>query len=144
MFSYSEMFSVFGDVAYADRVERIAYNALPGAWGGPDQPPPAGRAESDMHAHQYFSCVNQVAAINTSKHLFPGRPTAESFASWHNGCCTANNGQVCFIVTTLRSLPSPCPLARCPCGPKLVCCTPTTCACRCRSTPCNRVMSGRP
>ena len=28
MFSYSEMFSVFGDVAYADRVERIAFNAL--------------------------------------------------------------------------------------------------------------------
>ena len=35
----------------------------------------------------------QVQAVNTSDHLFPGRPTSESYASWHNGCCTANNGQ---------------------------------------------------
>lgn len=30
MFSYNVMFSIHGDVAFADRVERIAYNALPG------------------------------------------------------------------------------------------------------------------
>ena len=29
MFSYETMFSVSGDVAFADRVERIAFNALP-------------------------------------------------------------------------------------------------------------------
>ena len=35
MWSYSVMFSVHGDVAFADRVERIAYNALPATWASP-------------------------------------------------------------------------------------------------------------
>ena len=87
----SEMYSVFGDVAYADRAERIAFNALGAAWGGGHR---HGAADtSDMNAHQYFSCANQVEAVNASDHVYPGRPTSESYASWHNGCCTSNNGQ---------------------------------------------------
>ena len=62
MWSYSEMFSTFGDVAYADRVERIAFNALQAAWGGPgpgvgggggdDGGGDGAAAGSDMIAHQ--------------------------------------------------------------------------------------------
>ena len=35
MFSYEVMFSVHGDVIFADRAERIAYNALPATWASP-------------------------------------------------------------------------------------------------------------
>ena len=35
MFSYNTMFSVHGDTAFADRAERIAYNALPATWASP-------------------------------------------------------------------------------------------------------------
>jgi hypothetical protein len=44
MFSYSTMFSTFGDVAYADRAERIAFNALPATWASPKG--------GDMWSHQ--------------------------------------------------------------------------------------------
>jgi hypothetical protein len=36
MFSYNEMFSIHGEVVFADRAERIAFNALPGAWASPE------------------------------------------------------------------------------------------------------------
>jgi len=48
MFSYNTMFSVFGNVAFADRAERVAYNALPATWASP--------TGGDMWAHQYV-CV---------------------------------------------------------------------------------------
>ena len=32
MFSYEYLFSVFGDVEFLDRTERIAFNALPATW----------------------------------------------------------------------------------------------------------------
>ena len=35
MFSYNEMFSILGNVADADRAERIALNALPATWASP-------------------------------------------------------------------------------------------------------------
>ena len=35
MFSYNELFSIHGDVLFADRAERITFNALPGAWASP-------------------------------------------------------------------------------------------------------------
>ena len=35
MFSYSTLFSVFGDVSFIERTERIAVNALPAAWASP-------------------------------------------------------------------------------------------------------------
>ena len=35
MFSYNVMYSQFGDVEFADRAEKIAYNALPATWGSP-------------------------------------------------------------------------------------------------------------
>ena len=90
MFSYNEMFSIHGDELFADRAERITFNALPGAWASP--------RGGDMCVslafltvcllchlkfpvfnkscicccrcrwnHQGFTAVNQVKAINTSK-----------------------------------------------------------------------------
>jgi hypothetical protein len=36
MFSYNTMFSTHGDVAFADRAVRFAYNALPASWASPN------------------------------------------------------------------------------------------------------------
>ena len=47
MFSYTTLFSTHGDVAFADRAERIAYNALPATWASP--------TGGDMWAHQVIS-----------------------------------------------------------------------------------------
>ena len=44
------------DVKYADRIEKITFNALPGA------------VTKDFKALQYFSCPNQVLATPTSNH----------------------------------------------------------------------------
>ena len=35
MYSYNTMFATHGDVIFADRAERIAYNALPATWASP-------------------------------------------------------------------------------------------------------------
>ncbi|HEV2472027.1 MAG TPA: beta-L-arabinofuranosidase domain-containing protein, partial [Chthonomonadales bacterium] len=48
MYSLETLCSVLGDVSFADRLERIAFNALPGAF------------TEDMRAHQYDQQVNQV------------------------------------------------------------------------------------
>ena len=52
MWSYSTMFSVHGDPRFADRCERITYNALPATWASPKG--------GDMWAHQYLQAINQV------------------------------------------------------------------------------------
>ena len=54
-FSYATMFSIHGIVDFADRVERIAYNALPATWASP--------TGGDMWAHQYLQAVNEINAI---------------------------------------------------------------------------------
>ncbi len=45
-----------GDTHYADQIEQIIFNALPGA------------ITKDFHALQYFSCANQVVATSSSNH----------------------------------------------------------------------------
>ena len=87
MFSYNEMFSIIGNVADADRAERIALNALPATWASPEP--------GAMWAHQYFQAVNQFRAVNVTdqNHLFQDPISClESFfsASDQGGCCTAN------------------------------------------------------
>ena len=47
-----------GEVKYADRIERVIFNALPGA------------ITKDFRALQYFSCPNQVIADSFSNHNF--------------------------------------------------------------------------
>ena len=50
------LLQITGDVKYADRIEKIIFNALPGA------------ITKDFKALQYFSCPNQVIATHTSNH----------------------------------------------------------------------------
>lgn len=62
MFSYNVMFSVHGDPSFAERAERIAYNALPATWASP--------RGGDMWAHQYLQAVNEINAIDANPHIW--------------------------------------------------------------------------
>ena len=84
MYSYETLFSVTGDRKWAERLEVIAYNALPAA------------ISEDMWTHQYVQMSNQIACMtfpgrslfrtnNSEAHLFGLEP--------HFGCCTANFNQ---------------------------------------------------
>ena len=58
IFSLNAMHEALGDAAYADRAERIAYNALPGTW------------TSDMLSHQYLQQANAVNALHQEEHVW--------------------------------------------------------------------------
>jgi len=87
MFSYNVMFSVHGDVAFADRAERIAYNALPATWASPKG--------GDMWAHQYLQAINEINAIKADPHVWThDGDDSEMYGLEPNfGCCTANFNQ---------------------------------------------------
>ena len=84
MYSCEKLLEFTGAPKWADRLEKIAYNALPAA------------VTDDMWAHQYDQQVNQIACVR-----FPGKsifrtngPDAHLFGlEVHYGCCTANHGQ---------------------------------------------------
>lgn len=83
MWSLAHMARVHGDVGYADRAERIAYNALPGA------------ISEDAWAHNYLSQSNSIFAGHTERHPWktdPADGTMMGLAPVY-GCCTANHGQ---------------------------------------------------
>lgn len=84
MYSYEHLYACTGDKKWAERLEKIAFNALPAA------------ISDDMWAHQYVQQSNQIACIrfpgksvfrtnNSEAHLFGLEP--------NYGCCTANFGQ---------------------------------------------------
>lgn len=82
MFSLEEMTAILGDPAFGDREEKIAYNALPGAFTG------------DMWAHQYDQQANQVEATIAPRHWVNNKPDSNIFGLEPNyGCCTANYHQ---------------------------------------------------
>jgi len=87
MFSYNTLFSVFGDVEFADRAERIAYNALPATWASP--------IGGDMWNHQYLQALNEINAASFPEHIWTtDGPDAELYGLEPNyGCCTANFNQ---------------------------------------------------
>ncbi|MGI6544089.1 MAG: beta-L-arabinofuranosidase domain-containing protein [Limnochordia bacterium] len=82
MFSLEVLLCIFGDVAYADRLERIAYNALPAA------------CTPDMWAHQYDQQANQVVC-NVGPHVWTTNGNAANIFGLepNYGCCTANMHQ---------------------------------------------------
>jgi DUF1680 family protein len=82
MFSLEVLLCIFGDVAYADRLEHIAYNALPAT------------CTPDMWAHQYDQQANQVVC-NVGPHVWTTNgQSANIFGLEPNyGCCTANMHQ---------------------------------------------------
>ena len=79
MFSLETLISTLGDPTFADRLEKIAYNALPGAF------------TADMWAHQYDQQANQVECV-VGKHVWTNNPDdANTFGLEPcYGCCTAN------------------------------------------------------
>ena len=79
MFSLEVALAAFGDVAIADRLEKIAFNALPGTF------------TDDMWAHQYNQQSNQVQVSLNSKPWTTDGPESNLYGLEPNfGCCTAN------------------------------------------------------
>lgn len=84
MYSYELLYAYTGDSKWAERLELLAFNALPAS------------VSDDMWTHQYVQMSNQIACQklpgkslfrtnNGEAHLFGLEP--------HFGCCTANFGQ---------------------------------------------------
>lgn len=83
MYSLEQLCSVFGEPFFADRLERVAYNALPAT------------LSPDLWSHQYDQQVNQVQCTANPEHLFTTNgPDSNLFGLEPNfGCCTANMHQ---------------------------------------------------
>ena len=84
MYAYEHLFAYTGDSKWAERLELLAFNALPAT------------ISDDMWTHQYLQMSNQIACER-----FPGKPIlrtnggeAHLFGLEPNyGCCTANFNQ---------------------------------------------------
>lgn len=83
MYSLEHLTSVFGDGAFADHLERLAYNALPATFA------------PDMWSHQYVQQVNQVqCTINPDHGWSTNGPESNLYGLEPNyGCCTSNMHQ---------------------------------------------------
>jgi DUF1680 family protein len=83
MFSLETLISILGEPRLADRLERIAFNALPATF------------KPDMWAHQYDQQVNQVICKVSEDRVYTNNgPEANIFGLEPNyGCCTANMHQ---------------------------------------------------
>jgi hypothetical protein len=79
MFSLEQSLAILGDPSLGDRLERLAFNALPGTM------------TDDMWAHQYNQEPNQVEASLHRKPWTTDGPESNLFGLEPNfGCCTAN------------------------------------------------------
>jgi len=81
MFTLENLISILGDPVFSDRLEKIAFNALPATF------------KPDMWAHQYDQEVNQVIC-NVAERSWTNGPDSNIFGlEPHFGCCTANMHQ---------------------------------------------------
>jgi len=79
MYSIENLLAIFGDAALGDRLERIAYNPLPGTFS------------ADMWAHQYDQQPNQVLCTLHKRDWTNNGPDSNLFGLEPNfGCCTSN------------------------------------------------------
>ena len=79
MFSLEQSLAILGDPALGDRLERLAFNALPGT------------LTDDMWAHQYNQEPNQVECSLHREPWTTDGPESNLFGLEPNfGCCTAN------------------------------------------------------
>lgn len=84
MYSYEHLFAATGDNKWAERLEMLAFNALPAT------------ISDDMWTHQYDQLSNQIACV-----AFPGKAIFRTNGSESHlfglepnyGCCTANFNQ---------------------------------------------------
>ena len=82
MFSLETDLAAIGDPAFGDRLEKIAYNALPGT------------LSPDLWAHQYDQEANQVVVSLANRRWTTNGPDSNIFGLEPNfGCCTANMHQ---------------------------------------------------
>lgn len=82
MFSLELATAILGDPALADRLEKIAYNALPGTF------------DKSMWSHQYDQQPNQVLCSLNRRDWTTNGPESNLFGLEPNfGCCTANMHQ---------------------------------------------------
>ena len=83
MYSLEHLISVTGDPAFGDRLERIAFNALPATLA------------PDMWSHQYDQQANQVQCTINPDHMWSSNgPESNLYGLEPNfGCCTANMHQ---------------------------------------------------
>jgi uncharacterized protein len=82
MFSYETEIGILGDPKLANRLEKVAFNALPGTF------------DPDMWAHQYDQQPNQVLASLSQRDWATNGPESNLFGLEPNfGCCTANMHQ---------------------------------------------------
>jgi len=79
MFSIEQSLAILGDAALGDRLEKLAFNALPGTF------------TDDMWAHQYNQEPNQVEVSLHRKPWTTDGPESNLYGLEPNfGCCTAN------------------------------------------------------
>ncbi len=79
MFSLEDAFAILGDAELGDRLERIAYNALPAT------------LSNDMWSHQYDQQPNQIACTRAHRQWSTNGDESNLFGlAPHFGCCTAN------------------------------------------------------
>ena len=83
MFSLEMLLSTLGDPAFGDRLEKIAYNALPATFS------------PDMWSHQYDQQVNQIeCSIRPDRPWNTNGPQSNIFGVEPQfGCCTSNLSQ---------------------------------------------------
>ena len=82
MFSLEQDMSILGDPAFGDRLEKIAYNALPAT------------LSADLWAHQYDQQANQILCSISNHRWATNGPESNIFGLEPNfGCCTANMHQ---------------------------------------------------
>lgn len=82
MFSLQTMLEAFGNPYFADKLEKLAYNALPAT------------ITEDFMAHQYLQQANQVIANKAKRPWFNNNEESNMFGLEPNfGCCTANMHQ---------------------------------------------------
>ncbi len=58
MYSFEMMFSILGEHSFAERVELLAFNALPAT------------ITPDMWAHQYLQQSNEMNAVHSDDHVW--------------------------------------------------------------------------
>ncbi len=84
MYSYEWLYAVTGKTVWLDRLEKLAFNALPATFS------------KDMWTHQYVQMVNQISAVKWEgkSHFATNGPEAHIFGlEPHFGCCTSNGAQ---------------------------------------------------
>lgn len=82
MYSLHLMTAALGDPAFGDRLEKLAYNPLPGTFS------------ADMWSHQYDQQANQVLCNIHPRAWTNNKPDSNLFGLEPNfGCCTANMHQ---------------------------------------------------